>query len=705
MKGKHLVILLVALLCAMAVTFVMFYQREDVQASSTALASSGWKAFFTTELKSNSISKGNIYVVNEEGQKVSAVIEIADDGQSVIVRDVKPGKYKLHVNQSAFKKGSLLSSNHQVAFQVIESLEPSSEKELKAYFSAVLNRENMTRNVYVEESAENSTESSESKSEDSSYSTTNNQVEGIEEGDYTVVNEQYIFTQQEQSVIIVDARNSQNLKQVAKLTPVKDGYVEKIMLHNNLLLVVVNEYINNNQQLSPSGTSMTKLFIYDVKNPAEAKVVRIVGQEGHFSHIRKVDHTVYIIVNYMPNYWMLEEDEHIELRPAMYDSVVGENYERIDYKDLSILPGTLEGQYSIIKAIDLNSTSESAVTTKGFLGSSDGLFMSENALYLTGFKYEVQQTESTHSKLIDRIWFPQAVNTDVYKWNIAGDKIDFVGTATIKGTVLNQFSMDEYNGYFRIATTEGVRSDNQTLSKNHLFILNSEMKIVGQINDLAPGERIYSARFMGDKTYLVTFKETDPLFVIDVAEPTNPKVLGELKIPGFSNYLHPLDENHLIGIGYDTAFVKYEYAKEPQLVTTSMKLSLFDVSDFRNPKETQHVLIGGKGSYSDVQHDAKALFRHEERGLYGFPVVLYDEKVEEYVYQGSGALVYKITVEGIQLKGNLIIPATEKEQYEDWESKVQRIVYIGNTLYTIAYREVKSYDLNTFKLIDTLKIN
>lgn len=712
MKKVSLIIGMVAMVIIFVAAIVIFNNKEQIQASTTALEATGWTVHFSSELKSNGVQSEDIFIENQKGQKVTATIEIRNDKKSIVVTGIEPGNYKLHVKKDAFNKSSILSENQTVSFKIVKSLEAiKSKDELEEYFEAVMNKNNISKNNWgtlEESSTTDSAKDTANGDGGSTHSTTNNQVEGIEEGDITVVNERYLFVAKEQAVIITEAADAKNLKQVAKLIPVKEGYVQKLMLHNNLLLVVVDEYIQqDNKKNLQYGTSMTKLFIYNIEDPANAELVRVVGQEGYFTNIRKVGDTVYMILNHSPNYWIMEDDK-AELRPATYDSAEGESYEPMDYKDISILPGTLEAQYSIIKAIDLSSTSEKAVETKGYLGSSSGLFMSDSALYLTGYKYEeVSNVDTSSSVATDMVMLPQSSDTDVYKWDINGTNINFVGSASVKGTALNQYSMDEYNGYFRIATTEGNTWNENAVVKNHLFILNDAMQIVGQVNDLAPGERIYSARFMGDKAYLVTFKEVDPLFVIDVADPTNPKVLGKLKIPGFSNYLHPLDDTHLIGIGYDTETKIDEYTKQPIIISTSMKLSLFDVSDINNPKEQQHVLIGGRGSYSEVQNDAKAFFRHEEKGLYGFPIVLYDEtNNQEYAYQGSGALIYGITVEnGIQLKGNLVEPVNPQIQYEDWESTVQRIVYIGDTLYTVAHGEVRSYDLNSFKQLGELKIN
>jgi len=228
------------------------------------------------------------------------------------------------------------------------------------------------------------------------------------------------------------------------------------------------------------------------------------------------------------------------------------------------------------------------------------------------------------------------------------------------------------------------------------------MKRIGSIEGLAKGERIYSARFMGDKAYMVTFKETDPLFVMDVSDPSKPKVLGELKIPGFSNYLHPLDENHLIGFGYDTKSIPGEQGQPPRIVTGGMKISLFDVSDFSNPKEKDTEIIGTQGTSSPLQYDHKALFQHREKGLFGFPINLYEGTNKEGYgeFAGEGAMVYEITAEdGIQEVANMIKQRNPNQLYEEWEKSIQRIVYIGDTLYTISWKEMKSYDLNTFKEI------
>ena len=169
--------------------------------------------------------------------------------------------------------------------------------------------------------------------------------------------------------------------------------------------------------------------------------------------------------------------------------------------------------------------------------------------------------------------------------------------------------MDEYEQHFRIATTTRQVWDSDKMSSNNVYILDDELDVVGELEDLAPGEKIYSVRFMGKKGYIVTFKKIDPLFVIDLSDHSNPLVLGKLKIPGYSDYLHPYDENHLIGIGKDTVEAADELTESRGLDFgwyQGVKMAIFDVTDVENPIELHKVVIGDRGTDSPVLYDHKA---------------------------------------------------------------------------------------------------
>ncbi|GLC88061.1 beta-propeller domain-containing protein [Lysinibacillus piscis] len=702
MKSKGIVLLVVATLIVLPLTIAfMMLPTAEAKAVNTVMNTQNWQASFSQKLKKDSIAVGDVYVTNGKNEKVTATITLSEDQQTVIVSKLTVGSYQLHVEEKAFLQSELKTKAHVISFNVIDKIETvKSDKELQQYFEVVLANQQSTRHVQSDNFSavsESAADTASNKSEQSS--TTNNQVDGVEEGDIVVVKDGYIYTVKDRTIMVVNAKNPKNLALATKIQLKESQYISKLAIYQNLLIAIGDEY------LEKVGTSMTMATIYDISNPQKPKLVREVGQEGYLQDMRITKDTLYLIGNMHPNYWILREEATPDLKPKVYDSMASKAYRSLAIDKIAILPNTMDGTYSLITAINLKNGAKATANTKGYLGGSSGLYMSENSLYLTTPMYNGETVMPAGRMVMDMIWMPRAVDTQIFKWTVDGTNLNFVGTAEVKGTVLNQYSMDEYKGNFRIATTEGNTWDEKDISRNHLFILDEQLKELGAVKDLAPGEKIYSARFMGDKAYMVTFKQVDPLFVIDVANPKNPAVLGELKIPGFSNYLHPLDDTHLIGIGYDTEQRYDAYSKRNFTVTTNMKMSLFDVSDFKNPKEQATVKIGGKGSHSEVQYNPKALFRHKDYNYYGFPVILYDEgKKDEVVYQGQGAQIYEITAEkGITLKAN-IIQKSDGAQYENWEQLVQRVVYSGDALYTIAPNEVKSYQLTDFKALDTLPI-
>ena len=197
---------------------------------------------------------------------------------------------------------------------------------------------------------------------------------------------------------------------------------------------------------------------------------------------------------------------------------------------------------------------EQKASVSCYLGSGQNVYASPENLYvaLTSYRYRIMPVEAKTLSLSPA----STTSTSIYRFKLEDGSLTYTGKGEVPGSILNQFSMDEYNNYFRIATTQGEswRTDEYT-SRNNLYILDSDLKIAGKIEDIAPGERIYSVRFTGNRAYMVTFKNVDPFFVLDLSDPHQPEILGALKIPGYSDYLHPYDENHVIGFGKDTVEV------------------------------------------------------------------------------------------------------------------------------------------------------
>ena len=695
----------IAILLAIAGVFSIFYfDRMTVSAEDMVMTGKPYIVKLSSAVSKDAWTNGDMYVEDQHGKKVKAQHRISDSGKLVEISDLKEGSYTLYVKNKLTRT--------KFPFKVYKKLQSvASKKELKAYFEKVKKAqgERAGNTVILEDTMEMSAK--DSSSAGASHSTTNNQVEGVEEADTVQTNGSHIFTISENNVVIMNVNNPSQMKKEATIRLGSEFYPTHLLLSDKTLMVIGQKNIFHTLEMNSKADSdrmglpmeaMTTVYFYDISNPSSPKLTREIGTEGYLNGARLTDNTLYFVTTVAPKFWMLEEDKEVELRPFLFDSKNDKEAKPMSYPSISILPGSSEGNYSIISAINLKNFEENEVTTKGYLGGSDQLYMSKANLYLTSTIFE--EANSGSQKMI--WWNPGKMDTEVFKFALNKTEVQFIASNRLTGTILNQFSMDEHNGYFRAVTTKGNNWGEDEPSENNLFILDEGMNTVGSLTGLAKEERIFSARFMGDKAYMVTFKQTDPLFVIDVATPTKPKVLGELKIPGFSNYLHPLDENHLIGFGYETKTIPQPGSDEPLVMTEGMKVSLFDVTDLANPKEIDTEIIGGQGTYSPIQYDHHALFQHTDKNLYGFPVSIYEQvKGQEYgQFKQEGGLIYEITPEkGIVLKGDLLKPQNPAMLYEDWETTIQRMLFVDDSLYTIAVKEIVSYNINTFEKIGKQK--
>ena len=292
--------------------------------------------------------------------------------------------------------------------------------------------------------------------------------------------------------------------------------------------------------------------------------------------------------------------------------------------------------------------------------------------------------------------------TVVHKISVNKDDIKYESNGEVPGRVLNQFSMDEHNGYFRIATTTGNTWRDTSL--NHVYVLDKKLKIVGSVEDLAKGEIIYSARFLGDRAYMVTFKQVDPLFVIDLSNPDSPSVLGYLKVTGYSSYLHPYDENNIIGVGKEV--------DENTGRVKGVKVALFDVSDVKNPKEISKYELGAEWSerwswsYSEALNDHKAFLFDKEKEVLVIPMSYTRQIGEDWDYANreywQGVYVFDINLEnGIGLRGKVSHFEGDDSR---WNQNIRRSLYMDDVLYTISNLKIKASDLVSLKDIKGVDI-
>jgi hypothetical protein len=283
------------------------------------------------------------------------------------------------------------------------------------------------------------------------------------------------------------------------------------------------------------------------------------------------------------------------------------------------------------------------------------IYSSLQALYLTDTNYDWQGNNRT--------------TTDVYKFAYANRGATPVATGTVQGRILNQYSMSEYAGNLRVATTidptwffnafgGGIVSE----SSNQVYVLGhqgSTLTVVGSIENIAVGETLQSARFLGDRGYLVTFLQTDPLFTVDLSEPTNPRVVGKLEVPGYSTFLTPMDANHILTVG--------QYVPPPgQSGNWGVQLSIFDVTDFANPVQSANVVIGtDTGAYSEALWDPKAFTYFAERGMVALPVSIYPDYGDVIFIEGDGGTTDGGTgVEPVEGPVEVIDPLPEPQGFD-----------------------------------------
>ena len=484
------------------------------------------------------------------------------------------------------------------------------------------------------------------------YSKTNVQVEGVDEDDVVKTDGEYIYLTLGRRVLIIKAYPPNEAKLSAEI-PV-EGVVSGLFVNNKRLVIIYNSIYC---RVENTGNTFEKremlsiepslsVLIYDVKNAEAPILVRNTTISGMHFNSRMIGDYVYVLA-YLPIRLRGEE-------PVLPEIIDGKYSIRVDptsiyYSNASVFYNV----FTVIFAINVKDSSE-PITYETFLfGYASCIYVSLNNIYVAVPSY----SES-------------GVTTETHKIHIEGGKIEYELSGSVPGLVLNQFSMDEYDGYSRIATmtnqqvfrglfsTITLREVENPIMSN-VYVLNMSL-VVGGIEGLAPGERIYSARFIGDRCYLVTFKKVDPLFVIDLGDPVNPKVLGKLKIPGYSDYLHPYDENHLIGIGKWTV-----EAEEGDFAWyQGVKISLFDVSDVEHPREIDSIIIiGDRGTDSPVLHNHKALLFDKELNLLAIPILLAEIDESKYPigvppntygdYVWQGLYVFKISENDISLRGRI----------------------------------------------------
>ena len=592
------------------------------------------------------------------------------------------------------------------------------------------------------------------KASSDSYSQTNVQVEGVDEADIVKNDGKYIYLAKGNTVRIVDAYLPAGMKEVANIDFNQDalysGFFPRDMFVTGNRLVVIGQATNyyyakpleataDSKLFAPPyyNQEQSKIFVYDITDHSAPKKLREVAFDGYYFTSRRIGNQVYLVLNANPNYWNWDKVKTgKDFLPTLKD---GEKVAEpmVDCTGIHYFPGYEVPQYMITASVDI-STPTAPIKRNVFLGSSDNVYASQTDLFVVG-------TYNDYNYFTDWDWSKDETKSHVFRFALKDGNIDFIARGEVPGRSLNQFSMDQHNNTFRIATTKGNVWSDTDRSSNNVYVLDAGMKQIGKLENLAPGEQLHSTRFMGDRLYMVTFEQVDPLFVIDLSNPKAPKVLGSLKIPGYSEYLHPYDETHILGFGQETEAVK------DNVVVSGFKMSLFDVSDVANPKQMDSVVLGDSGTYSELLYNHKALLFDKEKGLISFPIQI-QEKVqpqdlqcsqftkstcpsnciqacvskdgqcadiagscvaptyEQYQTTFVGAMVYHVDLTDGFKELARITHLTEEDMQKmgsywyDYNKMVQRALYIGNYLYTVAQGSIKASDMTDWKEVNMVEL-
>ena len=575
---------------------------------------------------------------------------------------------------------------------------------------------NLESNNYAVEEASIATTGAVDSVASRDYSETNIQVAGVDEADIVKTDGEYIYYVSNQKLTISKAYPEDDAE-VLTVKAFSNFMPNEIFIHKDKLVVFGYSNYNHNKEefnnriaadslIYPYYNSVLSVRIYDISDKEDIKLEKIFDFEGNYLTSRKIDDVVYIVSNNYP--YVFE--------PLVCDDVIPmyrESFEEDSEKEFSGLVNCNEIGYidpiqdrQFITIASINIEDLELLDEEVILGSGDNVYVSKDNLYIakTNYpNYRILEDSQDYNE-----------ETNVVKFNLNDGKIDYKGSNNIPGHVLNQFSMDEYKDNLRIATTKS--NFNNEKSSNNIYVLNEDLKLIGSLENLAPGENIFSARFIEGRAYLVTFKKIDPLFVIDLNDPSNPNVLGKLKIPGYSDYLHPYDENHIIGIGKDTVEASGELVEERSLDFAwyqGIKIAIFDVSDVENPIELHKEIIGDRGTDSPALYNHKAFLFDKSRELLVLPILLAEFSSEpkndwefgDYTFQG--AYVYNVNLDdGFNLKGKITHyddeVITNSGYYWYGEYDVQRALFIEDILYTISGGRIKLNHLDSLEEVGVL---
>lgn len=507
----------------------------------------------------------------------------------------------------------------------------------------------------------------------SSYSDSNVRAEGVGEGDIAKTDGKNLYILNNNQIQIVNTEG-QEMKEIGNLSLGDDNHISELYLADQKLIVVYteNHYAEDSSYAGGElSKSYTKATTYDISDPANAKELGTLSQSGNYYSMRVVDGYAYLFSRFYAEMGCARTDVASYIPEVQGEPIAGRHI---------LLPQHQYGNsYLVVSSFALNKPGEK-ISSKAIFGD-DGIFYvsSENIYTCESYYYDTDNNMT---------------QTGIRKVSYKDGKLEAVGQTKVEGTLNDSFSIDEYEENLRLVTTVSPAGGSQAVpfpwfrtliqdrtdvtresETNSLYVLDKNLKELGKIEGLAKDEEVYSARFMGDIGYFVTFRQVDPLFSVDLSDPENPNIVGQLKIPGFSDYLHPYGEGKLLGVGMDV--------DASGTTTNGVKISMYDISNPADVSETQKYVLDGTYS-TDVSYDYKAVLIDVEKNIIGFSA--YGDSQHYYIFSYDEGAGFTCRLD-----------RTLGGHYGS-----VRGVYIESTLYIVAGNTIESYDMESFDKIDDI---
>lgn len=534
------------------------------------------------------------------------------------------------------------------------------------------------------------------------FTGTNVQVQGVDEPDRVKTDGSHLFVATGDAVSIINAYPPNSIATLSTIT-FHNGNVLGIEISPNRLLVI-------NQRTS--NTTYIDLLLYNTVNLSSPALMANMSVAGNYVAARLAQNYTYAVIQ-EPAFQFDSSGNATGVMPYVINNGINE---AISPSSIYYTPDRVQiNYYTLVISMSMSNGKESILSV--LTGPSSTIYVSTSNIYVVYSNYQELYADSIPGDVftggvISPTSMSQEQNSTIFRASYSNGSVAVEAVGMIPGTVLNQFSMDEYNGYFRVATSRFVTIGSQPTSSDDVYVLGQNMSQVSALQNIAPGENLYAVRFVGDMGYVVTFQQVDPLFAISFNDITHPVILSALKVSGYSDYLQPLLGGYLIGVGKDavpSSTGDFSYY-------LGLKLSLFHVFDNGTSTQVSKYLIGDRGTDSPVLNDHLAFTFDSSRNITVIPVLL--AKVSgnqtsgpgnpppfgDYVWQG--VYVFKVSTSGFTLLGNMSqYPAGQN--YGDSPNnnlQIDRSVIIGDYLYTVSQSEVMVSSFSSFSTVASIQL-